>query len=110
MSFAVLFVSLVQMSQSPAAPPGVLVAHSVDDPELVFERLIEPADEEIATLMAESGGLPIHRGPYRIYFSTFPAQESFASARAPRIGPQVVSLEPLLRWLGVLLALGLVAT
>jgi hypothetical protein len=119
---AVVLVSLVHMAPAPPVPrPQVMVARNVEEPELVFERLLGPADEaELDAMMAEAGGLPVRHGPYHIYFATLdadddlhPAVISQAPPAATHVCPMLMtaaSLEPLMRWLLVLLALGLVAT
>src|SRR5262249_44748670 len=93
----------------------VVVARSVENPEIVFERFVGPDDGEIDAMMSESSGLPVKHGPYHIYFATLDTDESPTPviAAAPHVCPMTMtaqSLRPLGRWLLVLLALGLVAT
>ncbi|HZS42103.1 MAG TPA: hypothetical protein VFF06_34980 [Polyangia bacterium] len=122
-SLAVLLVSMVEMGPAaqPPAPRVVMVAQSVEEPELVFTRVVStPIDS------ASAGGsllgtvdLPLGHGPYRVFLTPATDDDTEQAgeleppvtfAAEPNGCPLAASLEPLGRWLAVLLALGLVAT
>ncbi len=103
-SLAVLLVSLVEMGPA-AAQPRVTVA----------ERLEEPGGVQTISFTLHDG-----RGPYRLFVAPADAYEEALDPDPPvtfgasydggRGYPMQASLEPLGRWLAVLLMLGLVAT
>jgi hypothetical protein len=117
---AVLLVSLVEMGPVAPQPRVVVVAQSVEDPGLVFARVVSAPIEDVewrgerALVNFRDG-----QGPYRLYLAADGAvdvdddaalEAPVTFAAEPHGCALAASLEPLGRWLAVLLALGLVAT